>query len=178
MTPQEVVSFWQRAGELSWFVRDPAFDGELSVRFKAPLAAARAGIFDEWAETPEGALALAILLDQFSRNIHRGSPLAFAADGKALALAKRSIGRGDHYKLPATMARWFVMPFEHAEDLDAQRRGVALFITMGFSDLAYWAQIHLDIIAKFGRFPHRNPILGRISTPEERAFLAAGGFAG
>jgi uncharacterized protein (DUF924 family) len=178
MTPEDVISCWRRAGEGRWFTRDPAFDGELSVRFKTPLAAARTGAFDQWAETPEGALALAILLDQFSRNIHRGSPLAFAADAKALAIANRSIRRGDHYKMPATMARWFVMPFVHAEDLDAQRRGVALFTTMGFSNRAYWAQIHLDIIAKFGRFPHRNPILGRTSTPEERAFLAAGGFAG
>ncbi len=105
-------------------------------------------------------------------------PLAFAADARALALAKGWIGRDYHHALPAPLAAWFIMPFEHAEDLDAQRRGVALFQTMGLSEMAHWAQIHLDIIARFGRFPHRNPMLGRRSTPEELAFLAAGGFAG
>jgi uncharacterized protein (DUF924 family) len=178
MTPVEVIEFWNRAGELRWFAKDAAFDGMLSVRFKQALAEARDGAFDSWGEMPEGSLALVILLDQFSRNIHRGSALAFAGDAKALALSKRAFGRGDHHRMPATLSRWLVMPYEHAEDLDAQMRGVALFTTMGFADLAWWAQIHLDIIARFGRFPHRNPILGRRSTPEELAFLASGGFAG
>ena len=119
-----------------------------------------------------------LLLDQVSRNVHRGSPLAFAADTRALRLARGWIGRGFHQKLPAPRARWLIMPYEHAENLDAQHRGVALFQTMGLSDMAYWAQVHLDIIARFGRFPHRNPVLGRTSTPEELAFLKAGGFAG
>jgi len=83
-----------------------------------------------------------------------------------------------HAKLPAPRAQWLILPFEHAEDLDAQRRGVALFQTMGLSDMAYWAQLHLDIIARFGRFPHRNAVLGRVSTPEEQDFLKTGGFAG
>jgi uncharacterized protein (DUF924 family) len=178
MRPDDVIDFWQLAGPEKWFTRDAAFDGAMSARFKDHLDDARLGAFDAWSATPCGALALVILLDQFSRNIHRGTPLAFAGDARALAVAKRSIGRGDHQRMRATMSRWFVMPFEHAEDLDAQMRGVALFTTMGFTDLAWWAQIHLDIIAKFGRFPHRNPILGRRSTPEELAFLAAGGFAG
>jgi uncharacterized protein (DUF924 family) len=178
MRPEEVIDFWRGAGEGRWFTRDGAFDGVLSVRFKDALAIARSGGFDDWSDTPAGALALVIMLDQFSRNIYRGSPLAFAADGKALMLAKRSIARGFHQAMPATLSRWFVMPFEHAEDLDAQMRGVALFITMGFADLALWAEIHRDIIARFGRFPHRNPILGRPSSPRELAFLAGGGFAG
>jgi uncharacterized protein (DUF924 family) len=178
MSPNDVIDFWHIAGEARWFAKDAAFDGALSLRFKEALQDARDGAFDGWSETPQGALALVILLDQFSRNIHRGSPLAFAGDAKALALAKASIGRGDHHAMPATLARWFVMTFEHAEDRDAQMRGVALFMTMGFADLAWWAGIHLDIIARFGRFPHRNPILGRPSTPAEIAFLAAGGFAG
>jgi uncharacterized protein (DUF924 family) len=178
MTPGDVIDCWRIAGEPRWFTKDAAFDGTLSIRFKDALKEARNGAFDEWGNMPEGALALVILLDQFSRNIHRGSPLAFAGDARALALARRSIARGFHQAMPATLSRWFVMPFEHAEDLDAQMRGVALFITMGFADLAWWAQLHLDIIARFGRFPHRNPILGRRSTPEELAFLAGGGFAG
>jgi len=178
MTPADVTRFWEQAGPGRWFVKDAAFDGALKVRFGAALAAARQGAFDHWGETPEGALGLVILLDQVPRNIHRGSPLAFATDARALRLAKQWIGQGFHQKLPAPRARWLIMPYEHAEDLDAQHRGVALFHTMGQHELAYWAQIHLDIIARFGRFPHRNPVLGRVSTPEELAFLKAGGFAG
>ena len=142
------------------------------------MSQARAGTFDHWGETPEGALGLVILLDQVSRNIHRGSPLAFAADAKAMALARAWIGRGYHQKLVAPRAKWLLMPLEHAEDLDAQQRCVALFRSMGLSEMAHWAQIHLDIIARFGRFPHRNAVLGRASTPDEIAFLKAGGFAG
>lgn len=178
MTPADVTRFWEQAGPGRWFVKDAAFDGALKVRFGEALAAARQGAFDHWGETPEGALGLVILLDQVPRNIHRGSPLAFATDARALRLAKQWIGQGFHQKLPAPRARWLIMPYEHAEDLDAQHRGVALFRTMGQQELAYWAQIHLDIIARFGRFPHRNPVLGRVSTPEELAFLKAGGFAG
>lgn len=178
MTPQDVTGFWEQAGESRWFFKDSAFDGALKVRFGQALAEARDGAFDTWGETPEGALGLAILLDQVSRNIHRGSPLAFAADARALRLAKRWIGQGFHQKLPAPHARWLIMPYEHAESLDDQHRGVALFQTMGLSDMAYWAKVHLDIIARFGRFPHRNPVLGRASTADELAFLKAGGFSG
>lgn len=178
MKPQDVVKFWMEVGPDRWFTRSTDFDGALAVRFGAALNEARRGAFDHWGETPEGALGLVLLLDQGSRNIHRGSPLAFAADARALVLAKGWIGRNFHHALPAPLASWFIMPFEHAEDLDAQRRGVALFQTMGLSEMARWAQIHLDIIARFGRFPHRNPVLGRRSTPAELAFLAAGGFAG
>ncbi len=130
------------------------------MRFGDALRQARLGAFDHWGETPEGALGLVILLDQVSRNINRGSPLAFAGDAKALALAKASVSRGYHQKLMPPLARWLIMPFEHAEDLDAQHRGVALFGTMGLAEMVYYAQIHLDIIARFGRFPHRNPVLG------------------
>jgi uncharacterized protein (DUF924 family) len=148
------------------------------VRFKDALAQARTGAFDHWAETPKGALALIILLDQFSRNIHRGTPLAFAADHKALTIARKAVARGDHLTMPATLARWIIMPFEHAEDLDAQMRCVALFAVRDPGGMTHWAELHLDIIARFGRFPHRNAILGRKSTLEELAFLAAGGFSG
>ena len=178
MKPQDIVEFWMAAGPARWFTKDAAFDGALAVRFGAALKEARLGAFDHWGDRPMGALGLVLLLDQVSRNIHRGSPLAFAADARALALAKGWIGRNHHHALPAPLASWFIMPFEHAEDLDAQRRGVALFQSMGLHEMAHWAQIHLDIIARFGRFPHRNPVLGRRSTPAELAFLAAGGFTG
>jgi uncharacterized protein (DUF924 family) len=178
MTPDNVVSFWKQAGPASWFTKDTAFDGQLSVRFRAALAEARAGAFDHWAEMPQGALALVILLDQFSRNIHRNTPLAFAADAKAAALSTKSVARGYLHEFPAPMAQWFVMPFEHAEDIDAQWRAVGLFQSMGLPEMVRYAYVHLDIIRRFGRFPHRNPILGRRSTAEEIAFLKGGGFGG
>ncbi|MCB1378783.1 MAG: DUF924 domain-containing protein [Alphaproteobacteria bacterium] len=178
MTPQDIVDFWYQAGEERWFEKDPAFDGALKVRFGGVLEAARQGACDHWGETPAGALGLVILLDQVSRNIHRNSPLAFAADDRALAMARQWVGKGFHQKLAPPYARWLIMPFEHAEDVDAQHRCVALFQTMGLSEMAYWAKVHLDIIARFGRFPHRNAVLGRKSTPEEIAFLRGGGFSG
>ena len=178
MKPQDIVDFWTAAGPARWFSKDSAFDGALAARFAAALKEARLGAFDHWGESPMGALGLVLLLDQASRNIHRGSPLAFAADARALTLTKSWIGRNYHHALPAPLASWFIMPFEHAENLDAQRRGVALFQTMGLHEMAHWAQVHLDIIARFGRFPHRNIVLGRRSSSEEIAFLKAGGFSG
>jgi uncharacterized protein (DUF924 family) len=178
MKPEDVVSYWMEAGPTRWFTKSAAFDGALSVRFGEALKQARLGAFDHWGETPRGALGLVILLDQISRNTLRGSLLAFAADPKALRLAKDWISQGFHLRLPSPQANWFILPYEHAEDIDAQHRGVALFKTLGQHENAHWAQIHLDIIAKFGRFPHRNPVLGRKSTPEEIAFLKSGGFAG
>jgi uncharacterized protein (DUF924 family) len=178
MTADDVIDYWLAAGEERWFFKNPAFDGALSTRFKSVLAEARNGVFDHWAETPRGALGLVLLLDQFSRNIHRGTPLAFAADRKALALSKSVIAKGFDHCFPPPLGLWFYMPFEHAEDMDAQMRAVALFTTRGPSEMIHWAALHRDIIARFGRFPHRNAILGRKSRPEELAFLAAGGFAG
>jgi uncharacterized protein (DUF924 family) len=173
-----MVTFWNEAGESRWFTKDPAFDGALAVRFAAALKEARAGAFDHWSETPEGALGLILLLDQVSRNIHRGSPLAFAADPLALRHAREAVRRGFLFQLPAPQAMWLLMPYEHAEDTDAQERCVALFATIGLNNMVYWAKLHRDIIARFGRFPHRNKVLGRTSTQDELAFLAAGGFAG
>jgi uncharacterized protein (DUF924 family) len=178
MTPKDIVNFWYAGGEDRWFTKNSTFDGELAVRFGAALKQARTGSFDSWADTPHGALGLILLLDQVSRNIHRGSPLAFAADARALRLAKLAIARGFHWKVTAPRAMWFCMPFEHSENIDDQWRCVGLFQTLGLNEMVYWAKVHLDIIAQFGRFPHRNPVLGRVSTKEELAFLKAGGFSG
>lgn len=131
MTPEEVSAFWAQAGETRWFIKDAAFDGALRVRFGKALVQARDGAFDHWADTAEGALGLVILLDQMSRNIHRGSALAFAADARALRIARKSIAKGFHNRLAAPRAQWLILPFEHAEDLDCQRRAVALLNTMG-----------------------------------------------
>jgi uncharacterized protein (DUF924 family) len=178
MTPREIVDFWERAGEDRWFSKDAVFDGTLRVRFGEAAAAAREGAYAEWTETPEGALGLVILLDQVPRNIHRGSPLAFASDARARNLSRLALARGYLHRLTPLRAMWLVMPFEHSENLDDQHRAVALFETMGLAEMVHWARVHLDIIAQFGRFPHRNKVLGRASTPAELAFLAAGGFSG
>lgn len=178
MTPDSIIHFWEEAGEKRWFTKDAAFDDMVSTLFSGVLAEAKTGAHDGWANTAEGALALVILLDQFSRNIHRDSRLAFAADGQALTIAKSAIARGYHTVMPAQRAMWFVMPFEHAEDLDCQHQAVTLFREMGLPEMVHWAEVHRDIIRLFSRFPHRNRILGRPSTPEELAFLEAGGFAG
>ena len=122
-------------------------------------AQARAGSFNAWAQTPEGALGLILLLDQFSRNIHRGTPLAFAADARALALARRAIARGCHQALPAPLASWLLLPFEHAEDLDAQQRAVALFESLGLT-IWWYAKLHLDIIAASAASPTATPSSG------------------
>lgn len=178
MTPQDVIEFWMLAGPSRRFTKSAAFDGELSVRFLEPLAHAREGEFDRWAKTAAGALGLVILLDQISRNIHRGTPLMFAGDKRALDVTRQSVGKGFHHAMPADRARWFILPFEHAEDLDAQWRGVGHAQVMGLNDMVPWARLHLEIIRRFGRFPHRNQILGRKSTAEEEAYIAQGGFAG
>jgi uncharacterized protein (DUF924 family) len=175
---REVIEFWHAAGPQRWFTKDAAFDGELSVCFRDLATKGRDGHLDHWAETADGALGLVILLDQFSRNIFRGTPLMYAADARALGLARRAVARGDHFRFPAPEARWFFMPFEHAEDMDAQERCVGLFQTRGPAENLPYAVRHRDIIARFGRFPHRNAILGRRSRPEEIAYLAGGGFAG
>ncbi len=178
MTPEDVWTFWEQAGEARWFSKDAAFDDAVKTRFGQALAHATSGGFDHWGEMAEGALGLVILLDQMPRNIHRGSPLAFAADARALELAKSWIGKGYHKELPPPRAMWLCMPFEHSENIDDQRRCVELFESLGLNGMVHWAKLHLDIIAKFGRFPHRNSILGRTSTAEEIAFLEAGGFSG
>jgi uncharacterized protein (DUF924 family) len=178
MTPETVVDFWQAAGEERWFTKDSAFDASLAMHFGEALKQAKLGKFDHWADTPQGALGLVILLDQVSRNIHRGSPLTYEGDARALAIAKSAVANGFHQKMPSSRAQWLIMPFHHAEDLECQDRAVALSTTMGLAGMIYWARAHHDIIKRFGRFPHRNPILGRTSTPEELAFLKSGGFAG
>jgi uncharacterized protein (DUF924 family) len=178
MTPDRIVDFWTQAGESRWFTRDAAFDGALKVRFGEAAAAARGGAFADWLATPIGALGLVLLLDQVPRNIHRGSPLAFASDARARAVTREVLRTGFLHALPAPTAMWFVMPFEHSENIDDQNRCMALFQTMGLNDMVHWARLHRDIIARFGRFPHRNTVLGRVSTPEEIAFLKQGGFSG
>lgn len=177
-TPADVISFWLAAGPDKWFKKDAAFDDEIRTRFLATHEAAAAGQFGEWEDTAEGALALVILLDQFPRNLFRGDARAFATDRMARAMVGRAIARGFDKAVAASLRAFFYLPYEHSENLADQERGVALYRAAGDAEGLKWAEIHADIIRRFGRFPHRNPVLGRETTAEERAFLESGGFAG
>lgn len=162
-----------------WFRKDDAFDAEIRERFGVALAAGIAGAFGDWCSEPRGCLARVVLLDQFTRNAFRGTPDAFAGDPGALATAEDAIERRFDRAL-APRERWFLyMPFEHSEDLAMQDRAVGLFTALaaqtGVDAPLPWAEKHRDVIRRFGRFPHRNEILGRASTPEELAFLTQPG---
>ncbi len=154
-----------------WFEKSDAVDADLRARFGDAHDAALAGRLDGWLDNAESALALVLLLDQVPRNIHRDTPRAFTADPKAVAVANGALARGFDAAVPETWRMFFYMPFEHSEDLADQERCVALFTALGNEKLLDYAVRHRDIVARFGRFPHRNAILGRESTAEETAFL-------
>ena len=177
----EVLGFWfgdePGVRREVWFEKNPDFDAEIRERFGAVLERAAAGGLDGLAESPQGCLALVIVLDQFPRNIFRDDGRAFATDGQALALVKSVIGTGLDIQLTSLEREFLYLPFEHSEDLDDQRRSVELFGTLG-ADALDWAERHLAVIERFSRFPHRNAVLGREATAEESAFLEEkpGGF--
>jgi uncharacterized protein (DUF924 family) len=174
----DVLAFWRAAGPDKWFKKDAGFDAEITRRFSALWQRATAGSPPAWEDTPEAALALVILLDQFPRNMFRGDGRAFATDTLARGVADRAIARGFDQAVPASERLFFYLPFEHSESLADQERGFALIDALGDDDLRRWSKIHADIIRRFGRFPHRNTALGRATTPEEQAFLDGGGFSG
>jgi uncharacterized protein (DUF924 family) len=176
--PNDVVGFWHEAGPSKWFKKAPAFDEAIRLKFEPTHHAAARGDYDDWAETPEGALALLLLLDQFPRNLFRGSAHAFATDPKARAIARTAIQQGLDSKVEPDLRNFFYLPFEHSEELGDQDYAIALCAESGVADDLKWAQLHRDIIARFGRFPHRNASLGRTTTPQEQEFLDEGGFAG
>jgi uncharacterized protein (DUF924 family) len=178
VAPRQVLDFWFGAGPQKWFSRDDAFDKEILERFLPTYEAAAAGRLPAWAAAPESALALLIVLDQFPRNMFRGSPRTFAADALALAAAKRALAQGFDQKLELPKRNFFYMPFMHSENLADQERCVELSRERADDNTLKYAELHADIIRRFGRFPHRNPVLGRTTTPEEQAFLDGGGFAG
>ena len=188
VSPAEVLDFWLGADDepvdaknARWFGASDAFDVAVRERFGAASDAAVAGEFDGWADEPRGWLALLILLDQFPRNNHRDSPLAFAGDVHARTIAAAGIARGGDYQLKRIERMFCYMPFEHAEDLAAQERAVQLFTTLRdemppaergpFDNFLDYANRHRDVIARFGRFPHRNRVLGRTDNPEEQDYL-------
>lgn len=171
----EVVTFWRNAGGEKWFRGGDAFDRECESRFfNAHLAAARRE-YEAWMEHPEGALALLILLDQIPRNVFRDSGHAYATDGLALHYAVRAVETGLDVQVEPGLRAFMYLPFEHSEAIADQHRAVALFRAMGDGMYIDYALRHLEVIEQFGRFPHRNRALGRVSTPEEQAWLDAGG---
>jgi len=176
--PGDVISFWRAAGPAKWFAKDAAFDAAIRLKFEPVHHAAAAGKYDAWAATADGALALMLLLDQFPRNLYRGSGHAFATDGKARAIARAAVAAGHDAAVEPALRTFFYLPFEHSEDLADQRECLALCARLAAPDILEWAQAHHDIIARFGRFPHRNAALGRATTPQEQAFLDEGGFSG
>jgi uncharacterized protein (DUF924 family) len=196
-TAEDVLLFWfgpvGRDGRVapevvaSWFTADESFDEQIRDHFDDTLEQAARGELDGWKATPRGRLALVILFDQFSRNMYRGTPRAFAYDAQALALATEGIAAGADAELRPIERVFMYLPFEHAEDLAAQDRAVALCEALQatvpsgdpdaklFAGYLDYARRHRDVIAKYGRFPHRNAILGRASTPDEQTYLAQPG---
>lgn len=172
-----VVRFWRDAGPSLWFAKDTAFDRHFRDRFLDLHEAAARGLHDGWPGTAEGALGLVLLLDQFPRNAFRGTPRMYATDPQALRMAGAAVDAGHHRAFEMELGIFFALPFAHSEVLADQERSVALATELGHPELSH-ALRHRAIIRRFGRFPHRNLILGRAMTAEEQAYLDGGGYAG
>ena len=186
MTPDDVLDFWIGAPAADhdsfmnkvkrWFRVDKTLDAEIRTRFGDAVQKARDGALDDWAKTPRGRLALIILLDQFTRNVFRDTPRAFAGDARALAAAQAMVASGADRALSPQLRAFVYLPFEHAEDAAPQDEAVRLFARLvdeasELHALLDYAQRHRAVVQRFGRFPHRNEILGRVSSAEETAFL-------
>ncbi|WP_426421151.1 DUF924 family protein [Bradyrhizobium genosp. A] len=178
ITPAGILAFWREAGRERWYKPSDAFDAEVRRRFLPLWQEAAAGELASWEDSDDGALALVIVLDQFPRNIFRGTPEAFASDALAREVARRAIEHGTDRRIDPLLLEFLYLPFMHSEHLPDQLRCVALFENTDNAENLKYAREHADIIQRFGRFPHRNRLLGRETTAEERAFLDGGGFAG
>lgn len=174
--PRDVLDFWfsPQVSRL-WFASTPEFDRELRERFEPLLERATKGELRSWRETPEGALALVIVLDQFPLNMYRGQAKSYATGEQAVAVAKEAVARGFDRSLPHSELAFLYLPFMHSESMADQDQSVALFEKAGLTDNLGFARHHHELIRKFGRFPHRNAALGRKSTPEELAYLSSKG---
>ena len=177
-SPVDVLAFWREAGSERWYAKDGTFDAEVRRRFLELWQYAAACQLAGWEETDDGALALVIVLDQFPRNVFRGDARTFSTDDNARAVADRAIARGADKRIDPGLIEFLYMPFMHSERLADQERCVALFQSGGRPDNLKFAVVHADIIRRFGRFPHRNQMLGRTTSTEERVFLDADGFSG
>lgn len=172
-----IVTFWRQAGVEKWFSHNAEFDDECRALLGLHERAARREL-DDWMQNSTGALALMILLDQIPRNIHRGHAHAWATDPLVRSLAAQAIEARFDLATENALRIFFYLPFVHSEAIEDQRTSMTLHQRLEGPDADRWARLHLEIIERFGRFPHRNAALGRVSTREERAFLEAGGFAG
>jgi uncharacterized protein (DUF924 family) len=173
----ETVGFWRSAGPALWFAKDAHFDARFRERFLSRHEAAARGELADWAASPQGALALLILLDQFPRNAFRGTARMYATDPDARRAARAAVAAGHDRAVEPELQKFFYLPFAHSERMADQNLSVALCARLGGVDHAH-ARRHRDIVRRFGRFPHRNPILGRPMRAEEQAYLDAGGYAG
>jgi len=170
----EIIRFWfDEHGPADWFASAPEFDAAIASRFAATHAAIARGEGWSWRTTPSGRLAEIIVLDQFSRQLFRGKAQAFATDGMALALAQEAVGGGHHNFLPPNQRMFVLLPFMHAESAEMQRESVRLHTALGMDDLLKYATGHAEVIERFGRFPKRNAALGRVSSPEEEAYIVS-----
>lgn len=171
-TAAEVLDFWfSPEMEPNWFAKSDETDARIREQFADTHRAAHRGDLDDWADTPDGALALVIVLDQFPRNIFRGSGRAFDSDERALRHARAAVDAGFDQQIDARRRVFLYLPFEHSEDLSDQARSVELFEALGNADYLDYAVRHREIIERFGRFPHRNAVLDRPDTPDEAEFL-------
>jgi len=177
-TPVEILTFWREAGRDRWYMRDDAFDAELRHRYLELWRKASTGELSSWEGSDEGALALTIILDQFPRNMFRDDVLAYSSDMMARDVAGRALDRGVDALIDPGLREFLYMPFMHSEHLPDQQRCIELFRRSSNADNLKYAEEHAAIIRRFGRFPHRNRILDRTMTPDEQAFLDAGGFSG
>jgi uncharacterized protein (DUF924 family) len=173
--PTHIIPFWQDAGPAKWFAKDAAFDAELRARFLEDHFAAARREHESLLDDADGALALILLLDQVPRNVFRDSAHAFATDPLAREYADRAIAAGHDLRVDPALRIFCYLPFEHSEDLADQDRAVALCEALGDANYLKYAEAHRDVIRRFGRFPHRNRALARTDTPEEQAWLEAGG---
>jgi uncharacterized protein (DUF924 family) len=177
VTPAGILAFWRDAGLDRWYRRDDAFDAEVRRRFLGLWQRAAAGELSSWEGSDDGALALVIVLDQFPRNLFRDDIRTYASDPLAREVAQRAIDRGADARIDPVLREFLYLPFMHSEHLADQLRCIELSREAGLAESAKWAEHHADIIRRFGRFPHRNRLLGRPTTPEEQAFLDEGGFS-
>ncbi|QXH65358.1 DUF924 family protein [Pseudomonas asgharzadehiana] len=176
-TVQSVIDFWKNAGPKRWFAKDDAFDARFRDTFYSTHLQAARRELESWLGSAEGALALLILLDQYPRNAFRGTAHMFATDPLARLYAHRMVGAGLDQQIEPSLRAFCYLPFEHSESPSDQQRSLELNRHLD-KNTYHWAKEHANIIERFARFPHRNEVLARVSTPAEQAFLAAGGFAG
>jgi uncharacterized protein (DUF924 family) len=177
VTPAAILAFWRDAGPGRWYAPDAAFDAEVRRRFLGLWQQAAAGELSSWETSDDGALALVIVLDQFPRNMFRGDARTYASDALAREVAHRAIECGVDARIDGALREFLYLPFMHSEHLADQLRCIELERAAGHIESLKWAEHHAEIIRRFGRFPHRNRLLGRETTPDEQAFLNEGGFS-